>query len=446
MISKRRILVSLGGTACALAAAGILPNVDRLWSRLPATSADPSGAQIATDLANRIETTPLKLSAKRVLTIPSEVGCHYVRYDLRRGEIILNPTESLYFAIPEHLRNEPLIFGYIGHRQLDQHPMVGERDEYPGYTSFQAYNAALNSWRFPSNEWSSGPNGAKFSEARGTPEMDAIFDIGRHGHLPLEADDVVASSDKSPLKAEAVRVVNQVDAPRKNGRYVRDAQGHLRYGSPDHQDPVYIGDLILKTYPGEGNAKDEAVFGSPKEELYQSSFGRDSFSMAGYRYGGGTDGKHLGHYCGALKVNGRANTAVADDTRQCKKKRAKQVELPAGWTTRPGEIIVPAQEGAELLEVEVMAGDSREDEVLNSDKGYGSHGGARLSILLRHRDGREELMMNEENLGPTGTYRAAPMGNPPANCKTIALPGDQVVVRVTRDTGYIMGIRVRYQK
>ncbi len=361
---------------------------------------------LKTELAKLIDTDYIKEYVKQdiaefghkvksIESNPSHVTAFSVQYHLR-SPLLLNPNEARYFAIPKNLHNYPIAGIMLGHQQKigeqtgDSDNSYANPDECPGFTSLQVRSQEDDEWRYWGGP-ASGKLGSKYAEIRGSSlEYDNLWGWPIKGHRSVKT----SRGSKKLITADVLKVVS--------------------VGC----DKVRVGHITFKTI-------------TPEPSFYQEvSFTKDTTSLGdlrttnGAKFGGGQ--KYRGTFPEALRL-GRSGDRSHD-------------KLPDGWSAQGDKIIIPIDRDRKFMKVDFAIGDSREDEVRNSDGGWGSKGGAKVKVDYISAEGVSENLIYRENIGPEGITTAYPL-----KVRNEAKVGSKIVITVVRDYAFIMGIRLSYQ-
>lgn len=350
---------------------------------------DNHDAEIAatTSLANNLE-AQYNWRLKRVETLPSKLTTTEITYTYSQ-ELQLAPNEAVYFMIPASLQDRPVSFIILGHRQSENH--IGwnrqtERDDLPGLTSVQVHpvNADEKEWRYWAGS-SSGRFGGKYAEPRSTPEMDNLYDWLSIGHRSIQTN----ARSTEPLKINSIRIINT------------------------GTDQVLVKNLNIKFTPNPAPSYMEKIF-TPGTSFHEMP-GRKG------RFGGGQSYRGLFPQALALNSYGQQGIPSLNNMR----------------LVRPGLLEVDAPEGKNITSVEIAGGDSRPDQVINKDGGWGSPGGARFSIGIGKSASEIRWFVQNENVPPEGLLFGAP-----ADCDKKIGPNEKLYISATSDVFYIMGFRI----
>lgn len=303
----------------------------------------------------------------------------------------LPPGGYIYLWVPPDLAERGASFVILGHRQnpaTTTGPKPGNKwDETPGLTSVQVYDAnrtEVERWRHWAGD-SSGNFGAKFAEQGTRFELENLYQWTKIGHRGVQSGDFKNDS----LKGSAVRLTN--------------------VGT----DEVEVSELVYKANLSAGSDLPTHIF------TEGTKFG-DVNSGEGYQVGGGQANK--GIFPGAIDL-GRSGQY--------------QGALPAGWVYKKGKLVIPLPKGKVLTGIEVSAGDSHSDKIINSDGGFGTKGWARLNIELVRGGSVVDRLMSNENVPPEGILMGAP-----SRCGEIIQEGDSLVLHSASDTTYLGGLRL----
>lgn len=116
-----------------------------------------------------------------------------------------------------------------------------------------------------------------------------------------------------------------------------------------------------------------------------------------------------------------------------------QGTFPDAKVLNHGETMeLPLSPGKKLSSIEIAIGDSKPNKQINSDGGWGSKGGARVSIGIQTEKGID-WVISRENVPPEGIIQGTP-----TDCDTEIKNGDKVIIKVDYDTAYIMGVKIGY--
>lgn len=264
----------------------------------------------------------------KTLYIGSTVTPTSVEYDF--GYEKLTPGKCIYLAIPEHLRDKPLLFVNLGHTQSYSdntgYDSAKEWDKNPGLTTVQLNqvdNTGNPNWRYW-NGPSSGDFGAKFAEPSHM-ELEGLYEWYKYGHKDIKTH----TNNKDPLYVDGARLCSI------------------------GKDPVTLGSLIVKMAPKKSDEYKEF-------NISKSNSMGNSLTAEGRNYGSRSDAVFLGGY-GSKK-------------------------LSDGLKVENGNLEIPLKAGSNLNSFELSVGDARSDGssggakisayVLKSD-------GQRVSILKR---------------------------------------------------------------
>ena len=315
----------------------------------------------------------------------------------------LKPGEQMLLEIPPQFRDRPIRFAVLKHRQESSEttePTDGSKwDNKPGVTSVQVHSAKHpegQAWRFWKAPWgSSGKDGGKYAEHRDEydPEVENMFDWMKNGHAPVGG----YGTSYDPCFADAIRVKSV------------------------GKDPVRVHQVDFMFLPDKPDTLDEVIF-SPG-----TKFG-DPWTGAGRAYGGGPS--KAGKYPGALTLE-----EWGDDGGEGVGK------LKKGWKFEDGELSVQLKPGKKLTGVEIACGDTHPDGVKNKDGHTGTLGWSRLSMGVRRKSGKTEWFIDEQGVPPQGVLFGGPVA-----ANYVAKKGDELVVRATDDTTYVMGLRLWYNE
>lgn len=311
-----------------------------------------------------------------------------VSYDFNGQK--LAPGEWMYMMVPPDLMARGVNFAILGHRQnpATERGMVGKWDHEPGLTSVQVYDEVTGEWRYWAGS-ASGKYGAKFAEVGYSFEMENLYEWGRLGHRGVNG---------GSLSREALL-----------GRYIRVTN----VGT----DPVELNEVSLKTVFPKADRQVTHKFSSIVE------FG-DQLSGAGYNYGGGQ--AHRGLWPNALALSGGGE---------------QKPTLPAGWKFENGSLHIPLPAGQILTGVEMSGGDSHPDQIRNSDNGWGSKGGSRLSVTTMKGGVAVDRLLKNENVPPEGIMMAAP-----THCGRVITEGESLVISAANDVTYLAGLRLSFKE
>ncbi len=359
-----------------------------------ATTASPSVA--AEDGLSRLNGLVQKDKAKgeKVVDVfgqPSSRTSTSVTYRMNR---VVKPGESIYLMVPAELRERPVNFIVLAHRQDPSADTDSDKsdkwDDTPGLSSVQVHafdQPAGQAWRYWGGS-ASGAQGAKFAEVSYSPEIENLYEWTKLGHHGVDSGDF----SKEPLHVDALRV-------RSVG-----------------EDPVQISEVTLKVAPRPPDMVLEKVF-TPGTVL------GDPVTGAGRKYGGGQG--YGGKFPGALELSGYGSGGTG------------AAHLPAGWKMVGGRLEIDLPPGKLITHVDIAGGDSHPDGITNSDGGTGTKGWSKLSIGLARASGTTDWFVSSENVPPEGV-----LGGAPTDGKYVTKPGDKVIVRASSDTTYVMAARV----
>ncbi|MFN7904655.1 MAG: hypothetical protein ACK5P5_05680 [Pseudobdellovibrionaceae bacterium] len=345
---------------------------------------------LTTNLARQIE-APYRVHS--VQNQPRTTTTTQITYSFTQ-EIVLDPQQAIYFAIPAHLQNRTISFVILGHRQ-NPSTHIGwnhqsNRDDVPGLISFQAHpkGAQENHWRFWAGS-SSGNFGAKFAEPRPTPEMENLYDWMTLGHRSILSNDL----SQTPLSTDTLRLVS--------------------VGT----DKVHIKELTIKFLPDQPTSFIEKIF-TPGTQFHPTVGQKGSF-------GGGQRFQGLFPQALALNSSNPGHSFSQGDRFELVGGSLLSAELPVG---------------KRLVSVELAAGDSHPNQITNSDGGYGTQGWAKFSIGKGPANAQEHQIKwftNRENSPPEGLL----FGSPEA-CDAMIRQGERLYIRAQDDVFYIMGLRI----
>lgn len=357
-----------------------------------AATGDPSGSKRVRSLAKQAKEAGEKVVD--VITKPTNTTSTTVSYKI--APRVLKPGESLYFAVPEALRDKPVNFVILGHKgdaSLDTDPDKSDKwDDTPALASVQVHARDLpeeKAWRYWKGS-ASGAKGSKFAEVGYGVELENLYEWRKIGHGAVSDD----SFSKAALHPDAIRVVSM------------------------GEDPVTISEVTLKVTPAKPDLTLEAVF-SEGTKIGDPETGE------GRAYGGGQG--HQGTFPGALELRGWGSSGGAG-----------AAKLPEGWKLVNGALEIPLVPGKRITAVEVACGDSHPDKITNADGGWGTKGWSKLSIGLKKASGSSiEYLMQSENVPPEGV-----LGGGPKDGKYVTKAGDKIVISASSDTTYVMAARV----
>lgn len=367
----------------------------------PGTTVAPGLAPTAPASVNEDGVTRLqtliaadKLKGEKIVdlfTEPTSRTSTSVTYRFNR---VVKPGESIYLMVPAELRERPVNFIVLAHRQdssLDTDAdKTDEWDDTPGLSSVQVHALGLpegEAWRYWGGS-ASGSQGAKFAEVSYSPEIENLYEWTKLGHHGTDSGDF----SKAPIFADALRL-------RSLG-----------------QDPVQVSEITLKVAPRAPDSTLEAVFCA-------GTVIGDPVTGAGRKYGGGQG--FQGKFPGALELSGYGTGG------------AGAAALPAGWAFTNGRLEIALPPGKLVTSVEIAGGDSHPDEITNKDGGWGTKGWSKLSIGLAKAGGTTDWFMSSENVPPEGV-----LGGSPVDGNYVTQPGDKIIVRASSDTTYVMAARV----
>ena len=256
------------------------------------------------------------LKIKKIFTEPSYRNSFSISYKF--PEMVLNPGEVLYFAVPDDLSKRAVSFAILGHRQ-DPTTEKGMNyttkwDDIPGLTSVQFHSTdpkEKDPWRYWRGN-ASGVKGAKFAEVGKHVEVENLYDWQKYGHAGVNTE----VGTTTPLLVDVMRLVST------------------------GKDIVNISELTLKVLPPIPNYFVTHIF----------SNGTDIGSPDGSgapKFGGGQNFK--GKFPGALALN--SYKSKTDPT------------LPSGWKMKGRKLIIPVETGKILTHAELAVGDSHPDEI-----------------------------------------------------------------------------------
>lgn len=340
-------------------------------------------------------------SVVKVLMEPSSRTSSSVTYKMN-PQITLQPGETIYLAVPGDLQSRAVSFMVLGHRQ-DPTTEKGTNpetkwDDVPGLTSVQIHAknfAKGKQWRYW-NGPASGKQGAKFAEVRSDLELENLYGWLSYGSVGLEAGD----SSTAEIDADAIRVQSV------------------------GKDPVHIGEISLKVLPPEADEEIVKIF-TPGTEFAKKV-------GATPKMGGGQ--AFMGKFPNAVELKiGKKSSGAA---------------LPEGWTLESGDTIsIPIPKGKTITSVEVIGGDSHPDEKHNSDGGWGTQGWARISMGVSQGGASPQWFLENENVPPEGVMIGTPKGcGAESSSGGGAGGGDRLIIKGSRDSLYMMGIKVGLKK
>lgn len=233
---------------------------------------------------------------------PSKRTCGSAKFVLQ-PERVIQPGESLYFAVPSDLTDRPVSWVIIGHRQ-DPRTQRGrsDNDDFPGYTTTQVHSVvASEGWRY----WggmSSAPFGGKFAEIKYDAELDGLYQWTYEGHG--NADQATPGPlVHTPLIGDAMRI-------RSFGK-----------------DNVYVSELTIKAVP---LPADNYI-----EESFSGGKAGDPVTSQGFSYGSDSGALNLGGYSNIYPI------------------------LPKGWSVSGNQLIIPIPAGATVTGVDAIVGDGQ---------------------------------------------------------------------------------------
>lgn len=323
---------------------------------------------------------------------PDRRAANSVNYNLKGQK--LAPGEFIYLWIPPDLQDKGTNFMILGHRQnpaTTTGPKPGQKwDDTPGLTSVQVYDAnrpVKERWRHWAGD-ASGNFGAKFAEPDIRFELENLYQWSKLGHRGVQSGDFKNDS----IKGSVIRLTNV------------------------GKDEVEVSDVIYKTNLTAGKDQVTQIF------TEGTKFG-DVVSGDGYEIGGGQ--KNKGLFPGAIEL-GRGSSLKS--------------KLPAGWVYQKGQLMIPIPKGKILSGVELSAGDSHTDQIVNSDGGHGTKGWARLNMEIQRNGQTVDVLMSNENVPPEGIL----MGSP-SQCGQVSQESEYLVLSSRADTTYLGGIRIHFQ-
>ena len=324
-----------------------------------------------------------KEDIKHIYYVPSKETKLGVNYEFD-NELKLNPGEVIYLNVPKH--NKAISNIILGHHQnpkdqrgsMSYNSRTGVKtyDNWPAYTSVQVHS--LNhryglAWR----GWAghvSGEKRSKFAEIKKSPEFDNLYEWPLKGHVSIESK----QKEISLLYTNLLKIEVLGD------------------------DPVYISDVQVKFVPPMSSHYEEKSYTHD-----QTIFGHPT-TMQGRRYGGGGN-RYYGKFPGAVKLS------------------------PSRWSN-DDELVIDTH-GRDVESIDIAVGDTKPDGVRNRDGGYGSLGGAKISIYVVTVNGRKHRLIDEENVGPQGVISTfSDYG-----------PLDKIIIDVNDDSAYIMAHRYGYK-
>lgn len=304
---------------------------------------------------------------------PTKVSSTGVVYNT--NNLRLKPNECAYFMVPEELHDKAVLFVNLGHKQA-----IGDDtgwnedhtyDNSPGLTTVLLNEANSKNearWRYW-NGMSSGKHGAKFAEGGPNMELEGLYEWYKNGHSDVKTN----TMSHEPLKVDAMKLCSV------------------------GKDPVTIGSLEIKVFPGKAVAYIEKNFGL-------GNVMGDSLTAKGRSYGSKE---------GAIPLGYGSNGAKAD--------------LPPGWTAQNGSLSIPLEVGKTVKSFEASVSDQRDD---------GKSGWAKLNVHIVRADGSKISIIEKENVPPEGVLLGAPAQ------KYVAQAGDRIVISAQSDKAHLMGLKL----
>jgi hypothetical protein len=279
----------------------------------------------------------------RLDSLPTKSTPTSVSYEF--NNLKLKPGECAYLAVPEELRNKPVLFVNLGHTQADEdntgYNKETKWDDNPGLTTVQLNQTnekGESKWRYW-NGMASGKYGAKFAEPFHM-ELEGLYEWYHNGHSDVKTD----TKSLEPLMVDAMRLCSV------------------------GKDTVTIGSLALKVSPGIAKEYKEYNLGEGNKM-------GDSLTAKDREYGERKGSIILGYGAAAST-------------------------LPEGWKKEgTSSVVIPLPVGKILKSLDVAAGDEKED---------GSSGHANLDAMVRKKDGSYISLIKSENLPPQGVIIGSP--------------------------------------
>lgn len=314
-------------------------------------------------------------------SVADKVNMTEVEYRLS-PEQKLNPGECAYFSVPTELQDKPLFFVILGHRQDPQEDTgrtPGEKyDNNPGLTTLQVNELNKRNeprWRFWGGS-ASGSLGAKFAEPGYSLEIEGLYEWYDHGHGDIQTGEMKTS----PLKADAIRLCSS------------------------GKDPVRVGSLKLKVFPGYAKDYQEYNFG-------QGNAMGDSFTAKGREYG---------ELKGAIVLNG-----------------TNKSKMPKGWTLNGSQLSIPLPKGKSLKSLEASVSDTHAPDLSQHDDGdQTTSGWGRFSAYIQKKDGSRVPLIQSENVPPRGVITGSP------EKLSLTENGDVLIIEGTSDKIYLLGMKI----
>lgn len=318
----------------------------------------------------------------RVDSHPIEITPNGVKYRVQ-PPLRLKPGECGYFSVPASLRNKPVLFVNMGHRQAEGDNTgwnaQTKHDSKPGLTTVQVNETNIKGesrWRYWGGS-SSGKFGAKFAEPRYDMEMEGLYEWSKNGHSDVKTN----STSHAPVNADGMRLCSVGD------------------------DPVSIGSLELKVFPGKAAKYMEHNFGTGNKM-------GDSLTAEGRNYG----------ELPALILNGHNTKAIPKDWKMEPSGRSVSIPLPVGKKLKTFEIAVSDTHASTLSG--------------HDDNEHTTAGWAKLNVMIKRKDGTSIPIIKRENVPPRGVL----IGTPDSDI--VLKEGDELVIGAESDKLHVLGMKI----
>lgn len=308
-------------------------------------------------------------------------------------EVALSPGDVISFSLPAVFAERELVMVILGHRQ-DPSSHLGSssnsnHDSQPGLSSVEIHSSGFKnecSWRCWGGS-SSGVCGAKFAEPRHSPEIENLYGWRKVGHQSKACSDL----SSAPLYVDQARITN--------------------VGT----DKVLISEITFKNALPASTATIDAVF-SPGTSFANRGSGDETI------YGGGQ--AYQGVFPNALALGLNSSSQPA---------------LPEGWRIEGSYLYMPLPAGKIFSGIDVALGDSHPDKMINKDGGYGTPGWAKISIGTKLKNENIIWFVDSDNIGPQQTTTGMHLD------KSHRIQNEEeLVLKISSDTAYIMAIRIHF--
>jgi hypothetical protein len=315
-----------------------------------------------------------------LLEMSGETGPSSVKYEFEPYRV-LKPGQCVILNVPEHLRNQNVNSVILGHRANPE----GNRgtseestfDNKPALTSVQLGMTGTGggvSWQYW-NGSASGKFGAKFAEPRDDLEIESLYEWYHNGHT--DVDTGVRSTE--PFSTNVMRICSV------------------------GEDPVDLGSLELRTFPGYAQKYIERNFGNGTQM-------GDSLTAAGRTYG---------EIAGSITLNGENNGQV-----------------PSDWKMTDDSLEIPIESGT-IKTFEISVSDTHASTLSQHDDNASSTSGwATLNVFIRKADGTEVPIIEYENVPPRGVIYGVPSSSVKLG------KGDRLVINGSDDILHILGLKI----